>query len=184
MPRPDGRRTAAQWRARGVQSSSQPARTPCARSARQGVTLEFAQRCQKEVTCRHNKRDGRAVARASCPPARRPLLPSFLAPSGMPALRGGNLACPPIGVEQGASLLPRARNVRRVRACHSTTAAMVRLCGRHEVLQKNFECVWAVYYKQIRQSEQRPPLHLRAADLVPQPRTPVCHMAIARNKLR
>ena len=33
-------------------------------------------------------------------------------------------------------------------------------------------CVWAVYYKQIRKSEQRPPLHLRAADLVPQPRTP------------
>ena len=130
MPRPDGRRTAAQWRARGVQSSSQPARTPCARSARQGVTLEFAQRCQKEVTCRHNKRDGRAVARASCPPARRPLLPSFLAPSGMPALRGGNLACPPIGVEQGASLLPRARNVRRVRACHSTTAAWFVSCGR------------------------------------------------------
>ena len=27
-------------------------------------------------------------------------------------------------------------------------------------------CVWAVYYKQIRKSEQRPPLHLRAADLV------------------
>ena len=23
-------------------------------------------------------------------------------------------------------------------------------------------CVWAVYYKQIRKSEQRPPLHLRA----------------------
>jgi len=30
--------------------------------------------------------------------------------------------------------------------------------------------VWAVYYKQIRKSEQRPPLHLRAADLVAQPR--------------
>ncbi len=29
-------------------------------------------------------------------------------------------------------------------------------------------CVWAVYYKQIRKSEQRPPLHLRAADLVPE----------------
>jgi len=41
--------------------------------------------------------------------------------------------------------------------------------------------VWAVYYKQIRKSEQRPPLHLRAADLVPQPRTPVCHMTIARS---
>ena len=25
--------------------------------------------------------------------------------------------------------------------------------------------MWAVYYKQIRKSEQRPPLHLRAADL-------------------
>ena len=44
--------------------------------------------------------------------------------------------------------------------------------------------VWAVYYKQIRKSEQRPPLHLRAADLVPQPRTPVFHMARARCKLR
>ena len=31
-------------------------------------------------------------------------------------------------------------------------------------------CVWAVYYKQIRKSEQRPPLHLRTTDLVPQPR--------------
>ena len=28
--------------------------------------------------------------------------------------------------------------------------------------------VWAVYYKQIRKSEQRPPLHLRTADLVPE----------------
>ena len=45
-------------------------------------------------------------------------------------------------------------------------------------------CVWAVYYKQIRKSEQRPPLHLRAADLVPQPRTPLCYTAIARCKLR
>ena len=47
--------------------------------------------------------------------------------------------------------------------------------------------VWAVYYiyyKQIRKSEQRPPLHLRAADLVPQPWTPLCHTAIARCKLR
>ena len=35
-------------------------------------------------------------------------------------------------------------------------------------------CVGAVYYKQIRKSEQRPPLHLRTADLVPQPRTPLC----------
>jgi hypothetical protein len=25
--------------------------------------------------------------------------------------------------------------------------------------------VWAVYYKQIRKSEQRPPLHLRASSL-------------------
>jgi len=33
-------------------------------------------------------------------------------------------------------------------------------------------------------SEQRPPLHLRTADLVPQPRTPLCHKAIARCKLR
>ena len=33
----------------------------------------------------------------------------------------------------------------------------------------------AVYYIQIRKSEQRPPLHLRTADLVPQPRTPLCH---------
>jgi hypothetical protein len=43
--------------------------------------------------------------------------------------------------------------------------------------------VWAVYYErvdvcgvvyyiQIRKSEQRPPLHLRTADHVPQPRTP------------
>jgi hypothetical protein len=40
-------------------------------------------------------------------------------------------------------------------------------------------CVWAGYYKQIRKSEQRPPLHLRAADLVPQPRTPVCHIHLA-----
>ena len=47
-----------------------------------------------------------------------------------------------------------------------------------------FLIVWVVYYKQIRKSEQRPPLHLRAADLVPQPRTPVCHMAIAWSKLR
>ena len=34
-------------------------------------------------------------------------------------------------------------------------------------------CVWVVYYKQIRKSEQRPPLHLRTADLVPQSRTPL-----------
>jgi len=33
--------------------------------------------------------------------------------------------------------------------------------------------VGAVYYIQIRKSEQRPPLHLRTADLVPQPRTPL-----------
>ena len=33
-------------------------------------------------------------------------------------------------------------------------------------------CVGAVYYKQIRKSDQRPPLRLRTADLVPQPRTP------------
>ena len=58
-------------------------------------------------------------------------------------------------------------------------AVRASVCGR---LQS--ESVWAVYYKQIRKSEQRPPLHLRAADLVPQPRTPVCHMAIARSKLR
>ena len=30
-----------------------------------------------------------------------------------------------------------------------------------------FVCVWAVYYIQIRKSEQRPPLYLRTADLVP-----------------
>ena len=36
-------------------------------------------------------------------------------------------------------------------------------------------CVWAVYYKQIRKSEQRPPLHLRAADLVPAPDPGVSH---------
>ena len=44
-------------------------------------------------------------------------------------------------------------------------------------------CVGAVYYKQIRKSEQRPPLHLRTADLVPQSRTPLCPKAIARCKL-
>jgi len=37
------------------------------------------------------------------------------------------------------------------------------------------DCVGAVYYIQIRKSEQRPPLHLRTADLVPQPRTPLSH---------
>ena len=44
--------------------------------------------------------------------------------------------------------------------------------------------MWAVYCKQIRKSEQGPPLHLRTADLVAQPRTPFCHTAIARCKLR
>ena len=45
-------------------------------------------------------------------------------------------------------------------------------------------CVGAVYYKQIRKSEQRPPLQLRTADLVPQSRTPLCPKAIARCKLK
>ena len=40
-------------------------------------------------------------------------------------------------------------------------------------------CVWAVYYIQIRKSEQRPPLHLRAADLVPQPRTAALRHRVA-----
>ena len=37
-------------------------------------------------------------------------------------------------------------------------------------------CVGAVYYVQIRKSEQRTPLHLRTADLVPQPRTRLCRV--------
>ena len=68
-----------------------------------------------------------------------------------------------------------ARNPSRAQI-PSLSCAVAALC--------KMDCVWAVYYKQIRKSEQRPPLHLRAADLVPQPRTPVCHMAIARSKLR
>ena len=40
--------------------------------------------------------------------------------------------------------------------------------GTHALLlRRERGRVWAVYYRQIRKSEQRPPLHLRAADLVP-----------------
>ena len=42
--------------------------------------------------------------------------------------------------------------------------------------------VGAVYYKQIRKSEQKPPLYLRTADLVPQPLTPLRHTAIERDE--
>ena len=41
-------------------------------------------------------------------------------------------------------------------------------------------CEGAVYYIQIRKSEQRPPLHLRAADHVPQPGAPLCYTSTAR----
>ena len=73
-----------------------------------------------------------------------------------------------------------------VQSCIKVSGAAVRrwpwptptVCGRF--IQQQTDRVWAVYYKQIRKSEQRPPLHLRAADLVPQPRTPVCHTATNR----
>ena len=60
-----------------------------------------------------------------------------------------------------------ARNPSRAQI-PSLSCAVAALC--------KMDCVWALYYKQIRKSEQRPPLHLRAADLVPQPRTPMCKM--------
>ena len=49
---------------------------------------------------------------------------------------------------------------------------------------KCLRCVWAVYYKQIRKSEQIPPLHLRAADLAhsPGPRS-ACGCQLLSTKL-
>ena len=70
---------------------------------------------------------------------------------------------------------PRARRTALASCLFSLVAALASAANL---------CVWAVYYRQIRKSEQRPPLHLRTADLVPQPRTPLCHTAIARGKRR
>ena len=67
---------------------------------------------------------------------------------------------------QGAPLRSRA-------ALCSATARLV-----PRVVKTEVSSVWAVYYRQIRKSEQRPPLHLWTADLVPQPRTPLCYKAI------
>jgi hypothetical protein len=39
-------------------------------------------------------------------------------------------------------------------------------------------CVWVVYYKQIRKSELRTPLHLLTADHVPQPRTVLFRLGV------
>jgi len=94
-----------------------------------------------------------------------------ISPSSLMGSRGRCHPCP-----------PRCR--RRLPSDPRQEAASADRASPWEGQYRESVFVWAVYYKQIRKSEQRPPLHLRAADLVPQPRTPVCHTAIARCKLR
>ena len=79
--------------------------------------------------------------------------------------------------------MQRGRCCRGV-AVHCHANMHVAAFNMHVGIASMRNCVGAVYYKQIRKSEQRPPLYLRTADLVPHPRTPLCHTAIARCKLR
>ena len=88
------------------------------------------------------------------------------------ATRSAHARCVMVGVHLAASTRPRRAGRRRAgrrRWARHRDCAATREHMTFESLE--FACVWAVYYKQIRKSEQRPPLHLRAADLVPQPRT-------------